>query len=168
MDPVVFGLLSEMKTAGLASAALWKKGGKFFHASPKKFNPRDVLKPQGGGNYGKTEDFVFFSPSEIPHRGISNSAYKQDWNVYEVAPKGDVRIGPEMDLFSPQASVVRRVGSSRKIMDPLLQKRRAEMAAQFDELEAGGSMKLGLGVGGGFVAGQAAGRSAAETQMKGD
>ena len=89
------------------------KKRRFYHASPKRFKPGDIL-------YGdKCRDgvpVVFMTTEPNPHYTIRDRALKENWRVYEVVPIGKVKIHTFWEeACVTMAEVSRCVGNARGI-----------------------------------------------------
>jgi hypothetical protein len=96
---------------------------KFYHASPKRFHPGDILIPAietGKGNYGYGElPYVYLATSPIPHHTIwpDIKVDKEPWFVYEVEPLDKVYTGEWDELITRRAKIVKFIGNAQGLMN---------------------------------------------------
>ncbi len=84
----------------------------FFHASPHRFKPGDVLEPQPPSkrNFACSAGFVYLTDAPAPHYCLDVIAKEDGWFVYRVEPFSAVRPGVCNDLVCESARVLECLG----------------------------------------------------------
>ena len=87
---------------------------KYYHASPKRHKPGEVLVGQSCG-WSSSVPVVFMTQSPIPHYTIFDEAVEDNWFIYRVIPTSKVKIGRCWDeALSESVEIVKCVGRARE------------------------------------------------------
>lgn len=87
---------------------------KYYHASPKRHKPGEVLVGQSCG-WSSNTPVVFMNQSPTPHYTIFHEAVEGNWFIYRVIPTSKVKIGKCWDeALAESVEVVKCVGRARE------------------------------------------------------
>jgi len=87
---------------------------KFYHASPTKYVPGDVIVGKSFG-WSSNIPVVFLTTSPIPHYTILREAKEWNWHVYRVVPTSKVKLGRIWDEYMcATVEVVKYMGPARQ------------------------------------------------------
>lgn len=108
--------------------------GRFYHASPHRFNVGDVLVPQPPSkrNFACSAGFVYLTDAPAPHYCIEVIAREEGWYVYRVQPLSAVRPGIAQDLVCESARVLECLGVASSFRGDS----RVTMSSRYHELRA--------------------------------
>ncbi len=96
---------------------------KYYHASPHKFKPGDLINPiraVGEKNFKNCAMVVFLTSEPYPHYTLLHSQIGDNWDVYQVVPfKKPTKIGTWDDwLCESHCEVVKKIGPLRGLAVP--------------------------------------------------
>jgi hypothetical protein len=87
---------------------------KFFHSSPTRYKPGDVIVGKSRWLSSRVP-VVFMTTSPVPHYTIIGEATKKNWFVYRVVPTTKVKLGTLWDEYmAASVEVVQCMGPARQ------------------------------------------------------